>query len=67
MTIAPLLAEAEGLVELIAGQVDSVIVDRMNGHHADSVYAKYGLKDKNTDLYFTSAGKRIETERRLAF
>ena len=57
--IAPLLPGAEGLVELIAGNVDYVIVDRMNYHHADWVYVKYGLKDKNTDRYFRSAQSRI--------
>jgi len=62
--IAPLLPGAEMLVELFAGKVDYLIVDRMNYHHADWLYAKYGLKDKNSDLYFRSAGNWIAAESR---
>lgn len=50
--VAPILPGAENLPELLAGKVDHVIVDRMNYHHADWVYRKYGLEDKLTDEYF---------------
>lgn len=60
--IAPLLPGAEGLVGLLAGEVDYVVVDRMNYHYADRVYARYGWKDKNTDRYFRSAGSKIAAE-----
>ena len=58
--IAPILPKAEGLAEILAGKVDRVIFDRMNYHHADWVYRKYGLEDALTDDYF------IRTERALA-
>ncbi len=51
--IAPMLPGAEALAEILAGKVDRVIQDRMNYHHADWVYRKYGLTDKMTDDFFT--------------
>ena len=42
--IAPLLPEAEYLVEHLRKNVDYVLIDKMNYHHADWVYRKYGLK-----------------------
>ena len=50
--IAPMLPGAEGLAECLAGRIDYVILDRMNYHHADWVYRKYGLEDKLTEEYF---------------
>lgn len=50
--IAPMLPGAEDLAEMLAGKVDTVILDRMNYHHADWVYRKYGLEDKMSDGYF---------------
>lgn len=57
--IAPMLPGCETLGEILAGKVDYVIIDRMNYHHADWVYRKYGLQDKMSDDYF------FETERKL--
>ena len=57
--IAPLLPEAEKLVGLVAGQVEYLIVDRMNYHYADRVYAEYGWQEKKTDRYFQGVGSRI--------
>ena len=50
--IAPVLPGAEGLAALLKGNVDYVLVDRMNYHYADWVYRKYGLEDTLTDDYF---------------
>lgn len=50
--IAPVLPGAEGLAALLRGNVDYVLVDRMNYHYADRVYRKYGLEDTLTDDYF---------------
>ncbi len=57
--IAPILPGAENLVELLAGKVDSVILDRMNYHYADWVYRKYGLQDKLTEEYFQKVQRLI--------
>lgn len=61
--LAPLLPGCEDLPDLLAGKVDFVILDRMNYHHADWVYRKYGLEDKNTDEYFDL----VQQSLRLAF
>ena len=50
--IAPILPGAEGLVELLKGKVDYILIDRMNYNHADGIYRKYGMADKLTDDYF---------------
>jgi DNA repair photolyase len=50
--IAPMLPGSEELPTLLTGKVDSVILDRMNYHHADWVYQRFGLQDKMTDQYF---------------
>ena len=50
--IAPIHPEAEKLIELLAGKVDYIIVDRMNYHHSDRVYDQHGWQEKNTDEYY---------------
>jgi len=50
--IAPVLPGAEGLVELLRGKIDYVLIDRMHYHYADWVYRKYGLEDTLTDDFF---------------
>ncbi len=57
--IAPMLPGAETLPELLAGKVDYVLIDRMNYHHADWVYRKYGLDDKMTDDFFYLTGRGL--------
>jgi DNA repair photolyase len=53
--IAPILPGAEPLADLLAGKVDFFLTDRMNYHHADWVYRKYGLQAHNTDEFFSQA------------
>jgi DNA repair photolyase len=60
--IAPILPEAEKLVSILEGTVDYIIIDRMNYHYADWLYAKYGWEDKKTDDYFKITANRILTE-----
>src|SRR5512143_2522187 len=60
--IAPILPEAEYLPEILAGKVDSVLLDRMNYHYGDWVYRKYGLEDKMTDEYFSLAESILTSE-----
>jgi DNA repair photolyase len=57
--IAPMLPGAENLGELLAGKVDSVRVDRMNYHHADWVYRKYGLMEQLSDEYFDQTAQSL--------
>ena len=50
--VAPVLPGAEGLVELLRGKIDYVLIDRMNYHYADRIYRRYGLEDNLTDEFF---------------
>lgn len=50
--IAPLLPGAEDLPQALSGKVDHVLVDRMNYHYADRVYAKNGLVSAMTGEFF---------------
>ena len=59
--IAPILPNAEPLAELLVDKVDYVMTDRMNYHHADWVYRKYGLEAQNTDEYFSSVEHILST------
>lgn len=60
--IAPVLPDAEKLVGLLEGKVDYVIIDRMNYHYADWIYAKNGWGDKKTEGYFRMTGRMIAAE-----
>ncbi len=59
--IAPMLPGAEGLPDILAGKIDYVMLDRMNYHHADWVYRKYGLEDKRTDDYFSRTERALSS------
>ncbi|MCJ7769753.1 MAG: hypothetical protein MUO92_04715 [Dehalococcoidales bacterium] len=48
--IAPMLPQVEGLVDLLKGKVERVLIDRMNYHYADWVYRKYQLEDLSPTL-----------------
>ncbi|HSM24962.1 MAG TPA: hypothetical protein VK856_08880, partial [Anaerolineaceae bacterium] len=61
--LAPILPGCEDLPELLAGKTDFVLLDRMNYHHADWVYRKYGLEEMNSAGYFDV----VEQTLRLAF
>ena len=50
--IAPVLPGVEGLVALLKGKIDYMLIDRMNYHYADWVYRKYGLEDTPADDLF---------------
>jgi DNA repair photolyase len=60
--IAPMLPGAENLPEILAGKIDMVVFDRMNYHHADWVYRKYGLEDKMTDDFFYRIEKTLSSK-----
>lgn len=60
--IAPLLPGAEGLMDLLVGSVDQVLVDRMNYRAADSLYARHGLEAYRSGEYLSRAGGAIRDE-----
>mgnify|MGYP001207992839 CR=1 FL=1 len=57
--IAPALPGSESLVKMLAGNIDYILVDRMNYHYADSIYKKSGLEDRLTEKYFSWVGQKI--------
>ncbi len=57
--VAPLLPGAEGLVDMLKGKVDHVLIDRMNYHNADWVYKKYGMQWALEDEFFYGKGKEL--------
>jgi DNA repair photolyase len=60
--IAPILPEAGDLIGMLAGNVDYIILDRMNYWHADHIYRSHGWKEKNTDAYFHEVGTRMASD-----
>ncbi len=57
--IAPMLPEAENLIEILANKVDYIILDRMNYRHANRIYKEHGWNEKNTDDYFNQAMNKM--------
>jgi DNA repair photolyase len=58
--IAPILPGAEGLVAALKGNVDYVILDRLNYHYADWAYKKYGLWRAHEDSFFVQKGAELK-------
>ncbi len=57
--IAPMLPGAEGLVQMLGGKVDYILVDRMNYHHGDWVYKRYCLEKYMDASFFNDSGKEL--------
>ena len=57
--IAPLLPGAEGLVDMLKGRVDNVLIDRLNYHYADWAYKKYGMQGAMDDEFFYHKGGEL--------
>ena len=57
--IAPILQGAGGLIDGLKGNVDYVLIDRMNYHYADWVYRKYGIEWSRKDEFFIQKGKEL--------
>jgi len=57
--IAPLLPGAEGLVDMLKGKVDHVLLDRLNYHYADWAYKKHGMTWAMDDGFFDQKGEEL--------
>jgi len=57
--IAPLLPGAEGLVDMLKGNVDHVLIDRLNYHYADWAFKKYGMQWARDDEFFRQKGEDL--------
>jgi DNA repair photolyase len=59
--VAPMLPGAEGLVDVLKGKVDHVLIDRLNYHYADWVYKKHGMQGALDDSFFVQKGEELRT------
>jgi DNA repair photolyase len=57
--VAPMLPGAEGLVDMLKGKVDHVLIDRLNYHYADWVYKKYGMQGALNNSFFVQKGEEL--------
>jgi DNA repair photolyase len=57
--IAPLLPHAEGLVDLLKGAVDHVLIDRYNYHYADWAYKEHGMHRAMDEDFFFEKGEAL--------
>ena len=58
--LAPILPGAEGLVSALKGNVEYVILDRLNYHYADWVYKKYEMQWAMEDSFFSQKGEELK-------
>jgi DNA repair photolyase len=57
--IAPLLPGAEPLVDLLAGKVDHILIDRLNYHYADWAFKKHGLQWAMKEAFSQEKGEQL--------
>ncbi|MBF0540512.1 MAG: radical SAM protein [Nitrospirae bacterium] len=60
--IAPMLPGVEGLPEILKGNVDYVMIDRMNYHYADWLYKKQNMQYAMGDEFFIQNSDKLLTE-----
>jgi DNA repair photolyase len=58
--VAPILPGAEGLVSALKGNVEYVILDRLNYHYADWAYKKYEMQWAMEDSFFSQKGAELK-------
>jgi hypothetical protein len=54
-----MLPGTDGLIELLRGKVDYILVDRMNYNNAAGIYRQNRLEDKLTEEYFRRTAKEL--------
>jgi DNA repair photolyase len=57
--IAPMLPGAEGLVHLLDGKVDHVLIDKLNYHYADWAFKKHGMQWAADKDFILQKGEEI--------
>jgi DNA repair photolyase len=57
--IAPMLPGVEGLVGMLKGNVDHVLIDRLNYHYADWAFKKHGMQGAMDDEFFKQKGEEL--------
>jgi len=64
--VAPLLPGADGLVRMLKGKVDHVLVDKYNYHYADWAYKKHGMEWAMNEDFLQEKGEELRTAFELA-
>jgi DNA repair photolyase len=57
--VAPLLPGADGLVGMLKGKVDHVLIDRYNYHYADRAYKKHGMEWAMDEEFLQEKGEEL--------
>ncbi len=57
--VAPLLPHADGLVDMLKGAVDHVLIDRYNYHYADRAYKEHGMQWAMEEDFFSEKGEEL--------
>jgi hypothetical protein len=57
--VAPMLPNAGGLVDMLKGNVDHVLIDRLNYHYADWAFKKHGMQWAMDDEFFNQKGEEL--------
>jgi DNA repair photolyase len=57
--IAPLLPHADGLLDMLKGTVDHVLIDRYNYHYADWAYKEHGMQWAMDKDFFLEKGEEL--------
>ena len=58
--IAPILPNAEGLIERLPGKVDHILIDRLNYSYANRVYKENKLEWAREDHYLTQKAEELK-------
>lgn len=54
--VAPMLPNADGLVDMLKGKVDHALIDKYSYHYADWAYKKHGMQH---DYFFFEKGQEL--------
>ncbi|OPY83583.1 MAG: Radical SAM superfamily protein [Syntrophorhabdus sp. PtaU1.Bin153] len=57
--VAPLLPGADGLVQMLKGKVNHVLIDRYNYHYADGAYKKHGMEWAMAEDFLQEKGEEL--------
>jgi DNA repair photolyase len=57
--IAPILPKAEGLVDLLPGKVDHILIDRLNYAYANRIFKENRMEWALADSFFTGKAKEL--------
>ena len=57
--IAPILPKAEGLIGLLPGKVDHILIDRLNYSYANRVYKEHRMEWAQEDRFLIEKAEEL--------